>query len=264
MTPSDFTEWWRAHSAMFPATHQWVQKNGGVDLLRRWRDVLQRVDLADALEATARMARGDDEAPSAYEREFTPAFVHTIASRLLSARIEDQKQAERRAEAAAARRGQAFPAGQVFAELARLMSSAEEGGAGLSHAAAVARMREKYAPADGGSMRDQRTFYCPLCLDSGTVTVWHPMAMRQAAAGEAVQLRRCMTACNKCRLGEAKHEDRKVKSGRTIVGLPYFDEHRMSRYDELMSLVDNHAALTEFMTRPRAFVRDTEFAEWNK
>lgn len=83
MNSNEFEQWSSAHFAAFPETARWL---AGTDdprgTLAVWAKVMKDVDATAAIEVTERMARGDLEAPEAYNRERTAAVVRREANKI--------------------------------------------------------------------------------------------------------------------------------------------------------------------------------------
>lgn len=80
MNIHDFEKWVNAHTMCFPETATWLHSLGDdrkQDTLLVWRQLFaaKRITLTDAMRASRDMLAGDAQAPAAYERERTPAFV---------------------------------------------------------------------------------------------------------------------------------------------------------------------------------------------
>lgn len=88
MNQAEFKSWWMDFGSKFPSIRDWVDGNGGAQLLSQWRDALGIVEHRDAMEVSARMVRGEENAPRAFERDLTVAHVRTIALRLKAQRME--------------------------------------------------------------------------------------------------------------------------------------------------------------------------------
>ncbi|MEX2138594.1 MAG: hypothetical protein WD894_04995 [Pirellulales bacterium] len=156
MKTTDFENWLHLHRSAFPAIDAWLAKfpsdadkqTRGLsastltagDVLRAWQTILSDVEAADAIEATRRLARGDEELPRSFDDY--PRAVRRIARSIAGERAK-------------------------AARSTRLIDGLD-------------------------------TYRCPLCRDTGGVTVWHPKsvaAMHRGTFGErgakATALVRC-------------------------------------------------------------------------
>ncbi len=252
MDSTEFKQWWNEYASHFPDTATWVQANGGADLLRRWAWCFERIQLADALEVTRQMAKGDIPKPAAYEREDTPGIVTRAVSRIVNQRVEATKSEELRRSRPKAGK---FPAGALFR---RLLEKQKETG---SLSAAVAELRREFATEDDGTLRSVDSYKCLLCYDSGLVTAWRPEAMRQAALEQPVQRLICQVGCS-CEEGAPWRTPAVMKCGRTVKDHGEFDETRMVRFNDRVTMLEAVSELREWVANPPAR-GSREFHDWN-
>ncbi len=95
---------------------------------------------------------------------------------------------------------------------------------------------------DKRSYRPQRvdgeeTFDCPLCLDGGWVSVWHPKSMAAARQGRLGEPNSCYTIAVACQCPAGK------------AGVLRYDENKMLRIDGCIHDEKEQNKLVEFMAR---------------
>jgi hypothetical protein len=73
----------------------------------------------------------------------------------------------------------------------------------------------------------ERVHDCPLCLDGGTISVWHPKTMRAARLGKDAHGLTCCVACT-CPAGD-QWARRRVIGPKEWAALPRYDASKMRR-----------------------------------
>lgn len=98
MNEPDFQDWLKRHRAAFPSLDGDLERaaKGGTsvtEILRIWFAVLRDVSLADAIDATLRLARGDDEPPRRVDDH--ARVVRAVARRASGERLRFKKREPR-------------------------------------------------------------------------------------------------------------------------------------------------------------------------
>lgn len=129
MTQKEFNQWWSDLTTRFPSIAGWFTRLQPVDgvsqpehqkrVLRTWYDVLQDVLLADALEVSQRMQRGDLEQIGGFDsdKERTPNIIRHHA-RAIS--FEREERVRRRSGENFERVHDTFPAGKLLRRIIQL------------------------------------------------------------------------------------------------------------------------------------------------
>lgn len=162
MTPTEFEEWATHHGRCFPAYRSWwngLHESTRQTLRRQFRQILSRVELRDAIEATDRMLAGQVDVPQSWEMNLTPARIATAASEVASERLPRAPECDNHRHKPAG-----YPAGQILLEIMRRVEAGEDRQA----------VCEELIP----KATDGRRYSCIRCLDSGYVRVWSVRAIR--------------------------------------------------------------------------------------
>lgn len=198
MNKSETLDWVTHHGIMFPDFAAWLSTTPAASrskLLDAWSEALADVDPRDAKAVTSRMLSGDDPPIAAYEREQTPAKVRTLAKANRDRRYErDRKTKQRGQDEAVPLRG-GISTGGLYRSMLKLMDANPDMTA-----------REAAEQVIPPARNDGPRFNCPLCLDSGLVTVWSSISVRAALHGELdkpEKRRTCACPC-KCQEGSKR------------------------------------------------------------
>lgn len=177
MTKPEFNTWLKNYSAAFPDTAAWLNTSADkTETIGFWFQALQHTDLADAKEATRRMAVGDEPALAAYEREATARTIATIAKKVRSG-----KRIVRREETLPDYGGHKWSSAGTYDALRKAVS---EGKSTLEILKAI--------PDDANPSR----YRCLRCRDSGSVLVWANVTIHAVMKGaERVPKKRCSVRC---------------------------------------------------------------------
>lgn len=187
-------DWITNHGHAFPDFSVWIASIQPLDkrskLIDAWSEALEDVDLRDAKAVTRRMVAGDDPPIAAYEREQTPAKVRLLAKANRDRRAERDRQAtaRQRHDTPAARNMEPI-AGKLYRQMLAMMDADPN----LTPRQAAEQVMPP--PSDDGPR-----YNCPLCLDSGLVTVWSSLSVRAALHGQLddrTKRRTCVAPC-KC------------------------------------------------------------------
>ncbi len=103
MTQQEFNEWLDHHTAVFPGVANFIERLlDAKTLLIAWRSAMSRIELRDAMEATARILdgtenppgwRGEDKPVGTYDSDIeqTPAVICRIARRIARDRNAEER-----------------------------------------------------------------------------------------------------------------------------------------------------------------------------
>lgn len=193
MTDTEFSDWIVSHMRVFPDMKAWLTKMEEADrraLQEAWRDALRDVELQDAKEVTRQMVSGDIPPIAAFERESTAATVRKFSKELASARRSFHREREYEP-----RQSCENPiAGNWFREIMRRLKNDST----LTARQVAAEVIPPIDPTKGPR------FNCPLCFDTGLVTVWSERSIRAAIENrldDANNRRSCAAPCS-CKRGE--------------------------------------------------------------
>lgn len=207
MTRPEFNGWYKNFCSAFPDTAAWLnQSPEKTETLGFWYQALEHTDLADAKEATRRLAVGEEPEIPAYERQSIPRRVAEIAKRVRGGRR-------------IVRREDALPdyGGGKWSLLAAF-KAAKERGKTLGEAMKIIA---ELVPEDANPPR----YRCLRCRDSGSVLVWSNRTIHAVMHNaEHVPKYRCSMRCD-CDAGKRWSENFSV-----------FDPERyclFSGYDQL-------------------------------
>jgi hypothetical protein len=195
MTRDEFAKWAQHHKAIFPDFAAWWEKlkadsrASAAAISEQWQVIFERINLADAVEASNRMLAGTAELCPAWERSMLASRIAAIAREIAGARDKpsEYERGERHKPAGS-------PAGQLYAEILRRIDAGED-----PHAASEAVIPQVTPDPHG------RKFTCRRCWDSGLVHVWHNISVRTVLRGEELTPanRRTMVAACSCHAADA-------------------------------------------------------------
>jgi hypothetical protein len=197
MTRDEFAKWGRHHQAIFPDFSAWWEKlkadnrESAEVLSRQWFEILEKVNLPDAIAASNRMLDGTVELCPAYERSMLAARIAAAAREIAADR------SPRREEYVPKYRprqpGEGPTAGEIYSQCRERVKNGED---------PIAVARELVGSVERG---DGRRYSCVKCLDTGLVWVWHNVSVQAAMHGEIPSRkdRRVMSVACDCFRGAA-------------------------------------------------------------
>lgn len=177
MIKAEFNTWWTDVLLRFPSVDAWLVRAHDVEsnrdaLLVTWAGVLSDVQLIDALEVNRLMQLGDLPWVGEYdhEKEKLPQHVRRLARGLVANRQPRADEPEYKRPS----KETDFPAGKL---LARFLDLKERG---TPHDEARRLALEAFPV---GKPKWEPRYHCPICQDSGFVTVASPAAMEAVLLG---------------------------------------------------------------------------------
>lgn len=84
MTQQEFNRWWHDFGVRFPNKASWATSTD-TETIKTWREVLEPIELIDALAANKALQAGDAEWPNDWER--IPKGVHDVALKMRDRRL---------------------------------------------------------------------------------------------------------------------------------------------------------------------------------
>lgn len=241
MLPDEFREWLSDYLAAFPGTEEWLGRLPNRQAtVAHWRGTLADVDPAAAKEATRLMLAGELEAPKAYEREHTASRIRQIARQIAWQR-----------------------SGCDHTDPPKKVAQRRRGG--LSAASVLAKGFAERTDEVAGTLPES-VYGCDLCHDVGTVTIWHPVSVAEAA-GTRKRPRRVATAAVACQChrGNRLASGVEPKPGRPAYrGLPVYDERRHCVVESGLPDAADVDRLLGWLSNREPVQRHAEFDEWNQ
>jgi hypothetical protein len=180
MTRQEFNTWFKNFCAAYPDTAAWMnQSTDKTETLGFWHQALEHTDLADAKEATRRLAVGDEPEIPAYERQSIARRVAEIAKRVRSGRR-------------IVKRDEPMLPDYGGAKWSVLAAYRDAKARGKSLGEAMKIIAEHIPPDE-----NPRRFRCLKCRDHGALLVWSNETIHAVMKGaEVIPRKRCSLRCD--------------------------------------------------------------------
>lgn len=258
MNRNEFKTWWDSYADHFPETAAWLNTLGPAHKERTkgfWAETLDDVDFALALTVTKLIAKGDEPAIKAYERDSTAAHVRKIAMRLRSEQMDEQAQATSAMKIRSFSRRQRLATGNLARVLERVWALKTEGMEPTNAFEQASIELPECFPEDDEQYLPR--YRCNRCRSTGVVDVWSNKAFHLARLGTLTGKEGKLVAsafCD-CQAGERSQE---------VKGIVRYDPENLCLcpYGDTTS-IDNRVAFMQWVERWRPRNYDRTFDEYN-
>ncbi len=211
MQAEQFDQWLRDYRCSYPTIGDWLDRlEDPAATLRKWRRVLEPIELDEALSVTRRMEDGELDPPLQWEqRDRTATIVRREAMQARSSRRERERDLHLQHRPVMTQKaGKVYPLGGILRALIALGKQQADGQ--MEPDAAAAKREQLFYQARQCDSPPPR-FRCTHCGDTGLIVVWHPRCVAlMRAKGElpADQRHAAVVLCSEAGCMAAQSQER--------------------------------------------------------